>query len=60
MNKRNQMLSAGIGLWASGMLIGANAIGYLPGDPSWPPPVILALGLLITLGCSKQLLKLSQ
>jgi hypothetical protein len=37
MNKRNTILYAGLGLWASGMLVGANAVDFLPGEPSWPP-----------------------
>ncbi len=52
MNKRNTILYAGLGLWVSGMLIGANVIGFLPGEPSWPPEVILAIGVLTSLGCS--------
>lgn len=60
MNDRNQTLYAGLGLWASGMLVGANAIGYLPGEPSWPPAVLLAIGLLTTIGCSRLLLKKSR
>jgi hypothetical protein len=60
MNERNQILYAGIGLWASGTLVGANAIGYLPGEPSWPPAVLLAIGLITTIGCSRLLFKKSQ
>jgi len=60
MNKRNQILYAGLGLWASGMLVGANVIGYIPDEPSWPPVVLLGIGLLTTLGCSGMLLKSSQ
>ncbi len=52
MNKRNTVLYAGLGLWISGLLVGANAVGFLPGEPSWPPAVILAIGLLTSLGCS--------
>ena len=51
MNKRNTILSAGFGLWVSGMLVGANAVGFLPGEPSWPSGVILAVGLLTSLTC---------
>jgi len=60
MNERNQVLYAGMGLWTSGMLVGANAIGYLPGEPSWPPALLLAIGLVTTIGCSWLLLKKSQ
>ncbi len=60
MNERNQILYAGLGLWASGTLVGANVVGYLPGEPSWPPAVLLTIGLLTTLGCCRLLLKLSQ
>jgi len=60
MKKEKQILYAGLGLWASGMLVGANVIGYLPGEPSWPPMVLLGIGLLATLGCSRALIKSSQ
>jgi hypothetical protein len=59
MDNKNQILYAGLGLWASGMLVGANAIGFLPGEPSWPPTVLLAIGVLATLGCFRSLLKKS-
>lgn len=49
MNKRNTIFYAGFGLWVSGMLVGANAVEFLPGKPSWPSGVILAVGLLTSL-----------
>ena len=54
MTKKNTILYAGFGLWVSGMLIGANLEDFLPGEPSWPPIVILAIGVLtsITTGSS--------
>ncbi len=55
MNKRNTILYAGLGLWVSGMLIGANVVGFLPGEPSWPPTVILAIAVITSLGCAKAL-----
>lgn len=36
MGERNRILYAGIGLQVSGMLVGANTVGYLPGEPCWP------------------------
>jgi hypothetical protein len=46
--KKNKLFSLGIGLWASGMLVGANAVDLLPiGPPSWPPEVLFSIGLLI-------------
>lgn len=56
MRERNRILYAGLGLWASGMLIGANAVAYLPGEPSWPPAVLLAIGIVTTIGCSRMLI----
>ena len=60
MSERIQILYAGLGLCASGMLVGANAVGYLPGEPSWSPAVPVAIGLLTTHGCARLLLKKSQ
>jgi len=48
MNKRNQILNAGLGLWGSGILVGASVIGYRPdvciGDGNVPGPAITGLG----------------
>jgi hypothetical protein len=55
MKKKNTILYAGFGLWISGMLIGANAVDFLPGEPSWPPWLILVIGILTTFGCSRVL-----
>lgn len=55
MNKKNTILYAGLGLWASGILVGANAVGFLPGEPAWPPAVLLVIGLITSLGCSSML-----
>ena len=60
MRERSQILYAGLGLWASGLLIGANVIGFLPDEPSWPPLVLLAIGIVTTIGCSGLLFKRSQ
>ena len=60
MNKRNSILYAGFGLWVSGILVGANAMDLVPVEPSWPPWVILAIGLLTTLTCSMSLYGSSQ
>lgn len=51
MNNRNTIFYAAFGLWVSGMLVGANAVDFLPAEPSWPPGVILAIGLLTSLTC---------
>jgi hypothetical protein len=59
MTDRNRILYAGLGLWASGMLVGANAVAYLPGQPSWPPAVLLVIGVITTIGCSGMLFKQS-
>jgi hypothetical protein len=55
MNKKNTILYAGFGLWVSGMLVGANAVDLLPDEPSWPSGVILAVGLLTSLGSARLL-----
>ncbi len=60
MTKENSILYAGLGLWAAGMLIGANAVKFLPGEPSWPPAVLLVIGILTSLGCWGLLFKRSQ
>jgi len=48
MNRMNTILLMAFGLWVSGMLVGANVVGFLP-EPAWPPGVILAIGLLTSL-----------
>ena len=46
MNKKNAMLVNLFGLWVFGMLVGANVRDLLPGEPSLPPWVSLAVGLV--------------
>ncbi|MBT3340266.1 MAG: hypothetical protein HOM34_01505 [Planctomycetes bacterium] len=49
-SKNGAYFSKGLGIWASGMLIGASAVDLLPGgEPSWHPALRLAIGLLIGL-----------
>jgi len=57
MNKRNTILVNLFGLWVFGMLVGANAIGFLPGEPSFPPGVMLAIGVLGSFGSFAALYK---
>ncbi len=57
MSKRNAFIATGIGVWASGMLVGANAIGFLPGEPSWHPGVLLAIGVIASIGNLAALLR---
>jgi hypothetical protein len=47
MNKRNTLVATGIGVWVSGMLVGANAVDLLRVEPSG---VLLAIGLILSLG----------
>ena len=47
MNKRNTLIATGIGVWVSGMLVGANAVDLLHVEPSG---VLLAIGLILSLG----------
>jgi hypothetical protein len=47
MNKRNTLIATGIGVWVSGMLVGANAVDLLRVEPSG---VLLAIGLILSLG----------
>ncbi len=49
MKKHNSLLT-GIGIWASGMLVGASAVDLLSLDsPAWHPALRLGVGLLIGL-----------
>jgi len=57
MNKKNTIRINMFGLWAFGMLVGANAAEFLPAEPSWPPWVLLAIGVLGSLGTSAALFK---
>ena len=50
MKKKNTLIVTGIGVWASGLLVGANAIEFLPVEPSWPAGVLLAIGLIASYG----------
>jgi hypothetical protein len=46
--KKNSPFVTGIGIWASGILVGASVVDLFPnGSPSWSPGVRLAIGLLI-------------
>jgi hypothetical protein len=46
--KTNSLFFTGIGLWASGMLVGASVVDLFPlGSTSWHPAVLLVIGLLI-------------
>ncbi len=57
MTKKNTILYAGFGLWVSGLLVGANVIDFLPGEPSWPSWLILTIGLLTSLSSARALYK---
>ena len=57
MNRRNTFIVTAFGLWVSGMLVGANVIGFLPGEPSWPPGMIVAVALITSVGTFSALLK---
>ena len=50
MNKRNGILINLFGLWAFGMIIGANVGDYLPGEPSFPAWMMLVIGIIGTIG----------
>jgi uncharacterized membrane protein (UPF0136 family) len=50
LSEKNKIIGVGIGVWASGVLVGANAIGLLPIEPSLPPVVLLAIGVIATIG----------
>jgi len=56
MNKKN-ILYAGLGLWLSGLLVGANVVDFLPGEPSWPSWVILVIGLFVGFASLLRLLR---
>lgn len=49
MKTKYEMISSGVGLWASGMLIGANLVDIFPIDPSWPSWLLLLIGVVV--GC---------
>ena len=46
MDKNKSSLISLLGLWAFGMLVGANARDLLPIEPSLPPWLLLTIGLL--------------
>ena len=57
--KKNSLFTTGLGLWASGMLIGASVVDLFPlGPPSWHPVLLLAIGILIGITGLAQLYKL--
>lgn len=49
-NKINTILINLFGLWVFGMLVGATTVGFLPGEPSFFPAVMLAIGVLGSFG----------
>ena len=57
MNKRNEILFSLIGLWAFGLIIGANVGHYLPGESSFPAWVMLTIGVIGTIGVFSGLYK---
>ena len=46
MNKKNTILVNLFGLWVFGILVGANVTDLIPGEPSLPSWVLLAIGLV--------------
>ncbi len=46
MKKKIDLIAAGVGVWASGLLVGVNAADFLP-KASWPPWLMVAIGLLV-------------
>ncbi len=46
MEKKNNLIAAGLGVWISGLLVGVNAVDFLP-KASWPPWLMVAIGLLV-------------
>jgi len=46
MNKQNTIRTNIFGLWVFGLLTGANVRQYLPGEPSLPAWVLVAIGLV--------------
>ena len=46
MEKRFNPIAAGLGVWLSGLLVGVNAVDFLP-KASWPPGLMVASGLLV-------------
>lgn len=59
MKNRPSLLWTAIGLWVSGMMIGANLIELMPLSPSWPPEVLLGIGLVIGITSLLQIHKAS-
>jgi hypothetical protein len=57
MSKKSVILLNMFGLWAFGMLVGANAADVLSIQPSWSPRVLLVIGIVGTLGTSGSLYK---
>ena len=51
MKTKTQILSAATGVWASGLLIGANVVNYVPVEPSWPAWLLVVIGFLVGIGC---------
>ncbi len=49
MKKRNAVIVLVFAVWAAGILVGAGIADLQSGGPSWPPWVILAIGLMISL-----------
>ena len=50
MSKKSSITINLIGLWIFGLLVGANARDLLPGEPSLPAGLMLAIGLLGSVG----------
>lgn len=47
MKRKNTIRVNMFGLWAFGLLVGANVAKLIPAqEPSWPPWVLLAIGVL--------------
>jgi hypothetical protein len=55
MSRKNTIRTNMFGLWAFGVLVGANVAVLLPLDPAWPSGVLLAIGVLGSLGTSAAL-----
>lgn len=56
---KSRILLVGLGLWASGLLIGANLVGYLPGEPAWPSGLLLVIGGLVGLANARVLYRIA-
>lgn len=48
--RSSHLLLLGLGVWAGGALVGANAAELLPLEASWPAGVLLAIGVVVSLG----------